>query len=370
MSLFAQYAYDGAPSRRGRGWLGWTLLSVAFGLVVLLGVVPSPYVIEQPGPVFDTLATTEADGEEQPLIGIPDARTFDTTGELNLLTVSVVGNPENLPHWLDVATAWLDPSKAVVPVESVYPPSVSTEDRNEENRILMVNSQRDAVAAALTELGYEIPRTLSVERVLEDSPALDVLEAGDRITSIDGQPVIDLADLREKIGEAGAGTPVELGLLRDGTTMTLAVTPEAQDDAAVIGVLIATDYTFPFDVTIQLDDVGGPSAGMMFALGIIEKLGPEALTGGESFAGTGTIDAQGVVGPIGGIRQKLYGAERAGADYFLAPVANCDEVVGHIPDGLEVFAVSTLDDSLDVLSAVAEGSSLSELPRCTASSQN
>lgn len=369
MSLFAPHAYDALPAPRRRGGLGWALVSLAFGLVIVLGLVPSPYVIEQPGPVFDTLGVAEHEGGERPLINIPDAETFDSTGELNLLTVSVVGNPENLPHWLDVATAWVDPSKSVVPVESVFPPNLSTEERNEENRVLMINSQRDAVAAALTELGYDIPRTLSVESILQGSPATDVLEPGDRITSIEDEPVVDLADLRRKIGES-AGAPIELGLLRDGTAMTLDVLPEIQDGAAVIGVLIATDYTFPFEVDIQLDDVGGPSAGMIFALGIIEKLGAESLTGGESFAGTGTIDAQGNVGPIGGIRQKLYGAERAGAEYFLAPVRNCDEVVGHVPDGLEVFAVSTLDDSLDVLNAVTEGSSIAELPRCTASSQN
>ena len=365
MSAFARYARDAAPGRGDRGRMGVLLLAAAFVLVLLLGAVPAPYVIEQPGPVYDTLGTSEHDDSERPLISIPDEKTYPTTGELNLLTVSVLGSPESPPHWLDVATAWFDRSKTVVPVESVFPADVTRSERDEENRVLMVNSQRDAIAAALLELGYEVPGTVTVQGVVDGEPADGILEEGDRITSVNGTPVTDYGTLQDLIARNGTDAPVELGLTRDGTAMTLQVTPRQRDDAAVVGVLVSTDYTFPFEVSIQLDDVGGPSAGMMFALGIIDKLEPSDLTGGENIAGTGTIDAQGTVGPIGGIRQKLYGAERAGADYFLSPEANCDEVVDHVPDGLQVFAVSTLDDSLAVLDAVAAGSDLGDLPRCT-----
>ncbi len=366
MSVFAQYARNATPRRPDRGRTGFVLLTSAFVLVLLLGVLPAPYVIEQPGPVYDTLGTSEHEGTDRPLISIPGQETFPTTGELNLLTVSVLGSPETPPHWLDVATAWFDPSKAVVPVESVFPPDVSRKERDEENRVLMVNSQRDAIAAALLELGYDVPGIITVQGIVEGEPAEGVIEEGDRITSVNGTAVTDYGELQDLIAENGSDRPVELGLTRDGTAMTLQVTPRQREDASVIGVLVTTDYTFPFDVSIQLDDVGGPSAGMMFALGIIDKLEPSELTGGENIAGTGTIDAQGVVGPIGGIRQKLYGADRAGADYFLAPARNCDEVAGHVPDGLEVFAVSTLDDSLAVLKAVADDTSLADLPRCPA----
>jgi PDZ domain-containing protein len=114
-----------------------------------------------------------------------------------------------------------------------------------------------------------------------------------------------------------------------------------------------------------LNNVGGPSAGMMFALGIIDTLTPGELNGGQDVAGTGTITADGTVGPIGGIRQKMWGALDAGADWFLAPESNCDEVVGHIPGRLKVFAVKTLDDSLDVLEAIRDDGDLSALPTCS-----
>jgi PDZ domain-containing protein len=126
------------------------------------------------------------------------------------------------------------------------------------------------------------------------------------------------------------------------------------------------DYEFPIDVEIQLNNVGGPSAGMMFSLGIIDKLTPGAITGGESIAGTGTIDSSGVVGGIGGIRQKMYGARDAGASWMLAPASNCNEVVGHIPDGLRVIPVETLDEARGVVEQIGEGADSAGFAECTA----
>jgi PDZ domain-containing protein len=117
-------------------------------------------------------------------------------------------------------------------------------------------------------------------------------------------------------------------------------------------------------VEIRLDDVGGPSAGMMFALGIVDKLTPGAMTGGEIVAGTGTIDSDGAVGAIGSIRQKLWGADENGAAWFLAPETNCDEVVGNVPDGLEVFAVATLEEAREIVETVGEGGDTSSFARC------
>ena len=132
----------------------------------------------------------------------------------------------------------------------------------------------------------------------------------------------------------------------------MSVTPRTIDGDKRIGVTPGVGYDFPFDVTIQLDSVGGPSAGLMFALGIIDTLTPGFLQGGADVAGTGTINQAGEVGPIGGIRQKLIGADDNGADWFLAPADNCDEVTGHVPDGMTVFSIRTLDDALAALDAI------------------
>nr|WP_240921397.1 S16 family serine protease [Microbacterium excoecariae] len=228
----------------------------------------------------------------------------------------------------------------------------------------MTDSQGQAAAAALTQLGYEVPADIRVAAFAEDAPAEGILAVDDRIVAANGQELADVSELQEIIG-AGEGDPVELTIERDGARASETITPVERDGAWIIGVSLSTTYDLPVDVTIQLDNVGGPSAGTMFALGIIDVLTPEELTGGEPIAGTGTITATGEVGPIGGIRQKLYGARDAGAEYFLAPEENCDEVVGHVPSGLQVVRVGTLDDALAAVDAIAAGAP-EDLPACAA----
>lgn len=361
-----------AHTRTPRVGLGVWALIVALIALVVLTFLPTPYVIQRPGPVYDTLGTAAAeDGEDVPLIAIDGAETFETGGSLNLLTVQVVGNRERTPSWFELALAWMDSSRAVVPIDAVFPEGVTSEDRDERNAALMVDSQHEATAAALNELGYDTGAEVTVVEALEDSPAAGELEENDVITEIDGTRVTSAAELRAAIQEA-EGDAVELTVLRDGDQQIgVEITPELDTtdgvDTWLIGVTLTTEYDFPIDVTIQLDNVGGPSAGMMFALGIVDELTPGEMTGGNDIAGTGTIDAAGTVGPIGGIRQKLYGAVDAGADYFLAPASNCDEVVGHVPDGLQVISTSTLEESLDALEVIANGGDVDALPTCTAS---
>lgn len=363
-----------APRRRmSRGALvGVWALAIALVVLLLITFLPTSYVIQRPGPVYNTLGTAaSAEGEQVPLISIEGAETYPTEGALDLLTVQVVGNRERTPSWFELAMAWFDPTKAVLPIDVIFPADTTTEERNSESAAMMVDSQQEATAAALTELGYDLAATLTVHSIREESAAEGVLQEGDVILTANGEPVTDALTLRE-IVNAGDGEPVELAFERDGEAMTGSIVPrEAEVDGEptlLLGINLMTQYDFPIDVTIQLNNVGGPSAGMMFALGIIDTLTPEELNGGENVAGTGTITADGTVGPIGGIRQKLWGAKDAGADWFLAPEANCDEVVGHVPDGLHVFSVETLDDALDALEVVRDGGDVAALPTCTAGS--
>lgn len=366
MALFADDPSPRPEGRSRRERIGWSAITIAVVIAIGFAVMPSPYVIEQPGPVYDTLGAAEHDGEEVPLIEIPDEPTFPTDGELNLLTVTVLGRPGQTPNWLEVIGAWFDRTRSAVPVEAIFPPGVSDEDRDAQNEAAMVDSQQDAIAAALVELGYEFPREVTVAGVIDDSPAAGALEEGDVVVSVNGDAVHSVDELRAAVRENGVERPAVLVVVRDGMEQTIEVTPADRDGAVVLGVGVRMRYEFPIDVELQLDNVGGPSAGMMFALGIVDKLTPGGMTGGEVIAGTGTIDAAGAVGGIGGIRQKLWGADGAGAEWFLAPESNCDEVTGHVPDGIEVFAVATLDDALEVTQTVAEGGELSELPRCDA----
>ncbi|WP_433586437.1 YlbL family protein [Microbacterium hydrocarbonoxydans] len=345
----------------------WSLIIALIALVVLT-FLPTPYVIQRPGPVYNTLGTAaDKDGEQVPLIAVDGAETYETAGSLDLTTVQVVGNRQRTPSWFELALAWTDSSKAVVPLDSVFPEGVTTEERDAQNATLMVDSQHEATAAALSELGYDTGAQVAVVEAVEGTPADGVLETDDVITAIDGTAVDSATQLREKIQDA-EGSAVELTVLRGGEEKTVEITPEERTAEGkttwVVGVTLRTDYDFPIDVTIQLDNVGGPSAGMMFALGIIDTLTPGELNGGKDVAGTGTIAADGTVGPIGGIRQKLYGARDAGADYFLAPESNCDDVVGHIPAGLTVVSTSTLEESVHALEVIADGGDVSALPTC------
>ncbi|HYI32040.1 MAG TPA: PDZ domain-containing protein [Glaciibacter sp.] len=373
MALFpdSQPVYTRGPRPARRAGMIAVFVAVIVGLI--LAIAPAPYVIEKPGPAYNTLGssdvvgTSDEDSTMTPLIDISGETVYPTEGSLDLLTVSRLGNPENRPNWLSVFKAWLTPSEAVVPIDQAYPPNVSTEQQEQQSTAAMIDSQNDAIAAALTHLDYSYPSEVTVMSIIEDSPAEGSLEPEDQVISVNGVAVESIQALRDALKSGGAGNEATLGVVRDGEEIEVQVTPEAAGEAVVVGVNVKTEYDFPFDVRIQLDKVGGPSAGMMFALGIIDKLTPGALQGGEDVAGTGTIDPTGAVGPIGGIRQKLYGAEDAGAEWFLAPSANCDEVTGHIPDGLTVFSVETLDDSLAALEAIRTGEGTEGLATCPAS---
>ena len=345
----------------------WSL-TVSVLVLLVLSFLPSPYVIQQPGPVLNTLGTsTDADGNEVPLITVPDEKDTPSEGRLDLLTVQINGNRERTPSWIELAQAWFDPSRAVVPLDRIFPSGQSTEQRNTENAALRSDSQLEASAAALRQLGYTVPQDVVVGTIDDSGASAGVLELGDVITSLNGQPVASVTDIRSAV-QAGGGAPVTLGIDRGGAQSSVSVTPRLTDvdgqQQWLLGVGLTLTFDLPVDVKIQINNVGGPSAGMMFALGIIDKMSTGDLTGGQHIAGTGTIDADGNVGGIGGIRQKLYGARDAGATWFLAPQSNCDEVVGHVPDGIRVFSVSTLQDSLTALEAIRDGGDLDALPTC------
>lgn len=371
VALFIDTRHPSAPSpaRRRITRLGWVLLGAAIFGTLAFTLVPAPYVIEEPGPVFNTLGTVANGDKQVPMIEIPGQKTYATGGAIDMLTVNIAGSRDQPPSWFEVAQAYLDSSKAVLPVDAIYPVGTTVEQSNAQGSIDMQNSQKDAIAAALTHLGYSLPASLTVGGLSKESPSSGILQKGDTILSVDGTVTDSVMGLRSIISKSGAGTPLSISIDRAGVTKTVQVTPEMSggaDSIPVVGIFPAIVYSYPFDVKIQLENVGGPSAGQMFALGIIDKLTPGKLNGGAKVAGTGTIDGNGVIGPIGGIRQKLYGARAAGATWFLAPYSNCDEVTGHIPAGIRVLAVKTLDDSLRAMKAIKTGGNTSGLLSCPA----
>ena len=349
------------PYRLGRGaTASLVLVFLLIALAALSTMVGLPYVVLKPGPIQNTLG--QLDGKD--LYTVTGAPTYPTTGSLDFTTVVIRGGPGIRVTVWDVLAAALDPKQAVDKEDLYFPKGVTEKEVEEETTAEMVDSQQEAIAVALKETGHRVTQHVVIAQVAKDAPSAAVLRAGDEITAADGKPVTDTQGLRATIAAHRPGDTVALTLLRDGKTVDVPVKTRATSGRTTVGVFLGVRFDFPVKVKFNLGDVGGPSAGTMFALGLYDTLTPGALTGGKQVAGTGTMDfATGQVGPIGGIQQKLYGARDGGAKWFLAPAANCDEVVGHVPDGLRVVRISSFDEAKQAVEAIAAGRAGS-LPTC------
>jgi Lon-like protease len=337
-----------------------TLLIAAAGIAVALVVaalLPVPYVILSPGPTLNTLGTQSG----KPLISISGHRTYPTNGHLNMVTVSYQGGPSDGFNLFTALQAWLSPHEAVVPESELFGTDLTQQQVTRQDTQQMVSSQALAQAAALCQLN--IPYTVldTVAGVGPGTPAQGVLRTGDVITAVDGKKLTCRADAGTLIRARRPGAPVTLTIDRHGTARQLRMKTTDVKGHAVVGVGVNETYKFPFPVRINIGNIGGPSAGLMFALGIMDRLTPGGLTGGRFIAGTGEIAANGAVSPIGGIQQKMAGARAAGATVFLTPAANCPDTVGSIPQGMRLIKVSTLAGAVSALAALRSGGSV---PSC------
>jgi PDZ domain-containing protein len=260
---------------------------------------------------------------------------------------------------------WIDPTVAVVPEETIFPRTRDAKEVEEENAVEMTNSQDSATAAALTELKIPFSTVVSVLKVVKDMPADGKVEPNDEINSVNGKPATDVKMVSNTVKALKPGQDVVLNLTRDGKDLDVAVkTVASPEGKAMVGITMQATYRFPFEVDISVGDVGGPSAGLMFSLGIIDKLTPGAMTGGKSIAGTGTITPEGAVGAIGGIAQKMVGARKAGATVFLTPADNCAEALNAAPDGLKLVKADTLHQAAQAVDVIRTGKG--KVPACTA----
>ncbi len=356
-------AAGAAPDEPGR--LAGFLLTAVFIMLTVAALavfVPLPYVVMKPGPATNTLG----DLGGKPVIEVKDGtKTYPTSGELDFTTVSVLGGPGVNVNIYDVLGGWLSSSQVVLHQDQVFPDDATEKQVQHENQVEMTGSQQVAAATALRALGKTVPESVSVAAVPTGSPATGALQAGDVLLKVDGTAVTSADSLRTAVQAHKPGEKLVIEVRRAGTTQTVTTTTGASDGTTVIGILLAVGYDLPVDVVVNAGDIGGPSAGMMFALGIYDILSPGPLTGGKDIAGTGTLAADGSVGPIGGIQQKLVGARDGGVQWFLAPAANCNEVVGHVPSGLHIVKVTSFDAALAAVKEIAAGTTAS-LPTCTA----
>jgi PDZ domain-containing protein len=325
----------GAPARR----TPWRLLAAGAAVVLLaflLFVVRLPYFVFSPGPTENVVEHISVDG----------ATTYPTASDLRLTTVYY--RQANLFQILD---AWLDPAQSVVPRDAVIPPGVTPEQNLRVARAQMDNSQVDATIVALTKYA-NYPTNhgegVLVENVFLGTPAEGKLFPGDVVTQVDGTPVNTPDEVGAKIEAAGVGTPLSFTVVAGGKTQAVEITPaKVKDvDRPVIGVSLVQN--FPFTVNFTAGNIGGPSAGLMWTLGLGDLLTPGDLSGDRVIAGTGTIAPDGTVGPIGGVEEKVVGAERAGASVFLAPVQDA-KAARAVADHITVVPVASYEQALDYL---------------------
>jgi len=330
---------------------GWTVLvsGVLVLAFALLGVfVQVPFVAIGPGPTFNTLG--EVDGK--PVIQINGQQTYPATGELRMTTVSL---NENISLF-GALGLWVSGRYALAPREDYYRPGETDEQVNKENLQQFQDSQSNAEVAALRHLGF--PIKVLTKEVVSGSPADHVLAPGDRLLSVNGKQIASEDDVRSALTGTHPGQVVSVTFQHESQPVQTAslTLGQSQDRAeGFIGVQPIDRSDVPFDVKIQLQDVGGPSAGLMFALAIVDRLTPGDLVATEHIAGTGEISEKGQVGPIGGISFKVVGAREAGATAFLTPAANCAEATAAVPDGLKLIKVTTLDSALTALEDLKAG---------------
>ncbi|VEI15719.1 YlbL family protein [Actinomyces viscosus] len=339
-------------------------------LIVAVFVVPVNAVIEAPGPTWNVL--DNGSSSDQDVLKVTGTETYPTEGALRMTTVSVSGCPGYPVTTADLVAAWFSADKRIVDRNEVCPQDQSAEQVEETGKAQMTASQDSAVIAALIETGMAGAMHLTVTEVTEQQTsteiqAEDVLET---ITPEGGQTttITSFSQLRELMTTIPEGTRVTLGVRRGEQQVNAALTtiaPQEGTTGSLLGLSLKISVDSPVEATFGLSDVGGPSAGMMFALGVVDEITPGSLTGGKDISGTGTIDMNGQVGPIGGIQQKMAGARNSGSKFFLAPASNCDEVKGHEPEGMQVFAVSTLHEAVTATEAIASGNT-SGLATCSA----
>lgn len=350
-------------------------------------ILPSSYVKEGPGPLFDVLGTYQ----EKDVIEVSGAPSYKTFGKMNMTTVSVSGGPYTELSGAEAFYSWLafDGNRSlVVPTDALYP-HVSHEQATAATGAQMADSQTQAKVAAMRELKMAVNEKVQVLSTVEGSPAASALKADDRIVKVGEKQIETLTDVPKAV-DASNGSPIDVTVERNGTQQTFKLTPVRSSDNSrwILGAGLKQSYDLPAHVQYNLDGVGGPSAGLMLALGTVDKLSEGTLladedAGGDPYrsyiSGTGTIDADGKVGAIGGIKYKILATGRYGARYFLAPKENCDSIVkmqaqdpdlfnyyhaGQVSGTMTVIPVSTLDEAVKTVEAIKSGTPDDSLPRC------
>jgi PDZ domain-containing protein len=334
-------------------------LPMVLALLVAAWWHPLPYVTYEPGLTLDVLA--QDNGQE--IIQVQGHQTYRDDGELRMTTVYVSRVNAKLRLY-ELMRDWLNNEDAVYPYDAVYQPDETVSDSQTTGAVDMVSSQDAATAVALDELGYAVKPATEVLFVGTAVPASGKLKVRDLLLEVNGTKVTSTDDVTKAVQATPAGEPITFVVRRGGKRVTVQVTPKQQDGKPTIGITFGDGFVFPFQVSVNIDpSIGGPSAGLMFSLGIYDTLTPGSLTGGQTVAGTGTIADTGKVGPIGGIQQKIAGARAAGAELFLVPAANCKDAIGASNGDMRLVRATTMHSAVQSIEAWVANPN-ADLPSC------
>lgn len=341
-----------------------TNTKIAVTALVLASLfLPSPFVILSPGNPQNILGSA---------ITITGTKSYPTTGTLSVTSVMVT-DPDSYITGFDVLYGWLDKDRAVLPRVEVYPKGESAADSMKNGAQEMSSSQTNATAAALAYLGYKSTSNLVIEGVNEKTHAYKRLMKSDIVISVDDKKFVSASEITKYLDQKQPGDLVSIKVLRSGgEIITRQIKLSSRDDgSAFIGVNLQQNFDFPFEVKIQLAETGGPSGGLIFALGVVEKLTPDDFIRGRNIAGTGTITPDGQVGPIGGIAEKIIGAKKEGIKIFLTPIENCTDIKNKVQftnsgskNDMKIVPVATLREAISVLNLPADAT----YPSCATAS--
>ncbi|HWC80606.1 MAG TPA: PDZ domain-containing protein [Pseudonocardiaceae bacterium] len=348
----AQESSSPPPRRRGLSRRGWTLvcsfvLLVVFGLIG--GLVQVPYVALGPGPTFDTLG---ADDTGATIVSISGHQTYPTNGQLRMVTVSL----QDQVTLFDALGLWMSGRYQLAPREEYYTPGESEQQVDQQNVEEFQESQSNAEVSAMRYLKY--PIEVLAQTVVKGSAADGNIKPGDQLIVVNGKQINSTEDVTDALADTKPGQNVAL-TVRTGSqaarNLNIKLGSTSGRSQGFLGVAPGAEAQIPFKVDIGLPNIGGPSAGLMFALAVVDKLTPGGVNGGMSVAGTGEIDDLGRVSEIGGIPFKLVAAREAGATVFLTPADNCAEAKAHAPAGLRLVKVTTLSSAVQELAALRTG---------------
>jgi PDZ domain-containing protein len=343
-----------------RTWAALLAVPLFVGLGLYVAITGLPFVTFAPGPTVNVLG--ENDGK--PIIEVSGHPTYRDDGQLRMTTVSVTQRDATVDLFTLMKT-WLSRDDAVYPFFAEYDTSGTQQQDKQEGQVEMDTSQDAAVAAALSQLGIPVHPAFEIVEVTDGLPADGKLKPHDVLRRVGDTRVTATTDVPSLFAALPEGQSVPITVERDGKRVTVDVAPVTQDGHKQIGVHLQTVYTFPFQVDVNIsDNIGGPSAGLMFATSIYDTLTPGSLTGGQVVAGTGTIAADGTVGEIGGIQQKIAGARQDGARLFLVPPANCADALGADNGSMRLVRTPTLTKAIAEIRAWTADHD-APLPSCT-----